>query len=234
MYLGALGANAGRMYFEDCKKAGGTPTNCRKENYLVRYVGGVPVYSVNPVDMCDCWMPEPQAATAPAPAPQPVNVTVSPTIQTNVSPQISPVFQQQFQPQNSPATAGTVQTGASQTAPGGVTPVGMQPTQSGITQQQLDEALARQRAEILAQRPPEGVTGQSQLPPAPAPAAPPPQAAPSYSAPPPMPEQLAPVAPAPTPQVSAPVQPVFDWKIAAIIGAGLFGVMALSDNRKRK
>jgi hypothetical protein len=38
------------------------------------------------------------------------NVTqVSPTIQTQISPQISPVFQQQFQPTNSAATAGTSQ-----------------------------------------------------------------------------------------------------------------------------
>lgn len=36
-------------------------------------------------------------------------ITVSPAIQTQVSPQISPVFQQQFQPSNSAATAGTTQ-----------------------------------------------------------------------------------------------------------------------------
>lgn len=35
--------------------------------------------------------------------------TVSPTIQTAISPQISPVFQQAFQPSGSPMTAGTTQ-----------------------------------------------------------------------------------------------------------------------------
>ena len=37
-------------------------------------------------------------------------ITVSPTIQTAISPQISPVFQQAFQPSGSPMTAGTTQT----------------------------------------------------------------------------------------------------------------------------
>ena len=37
------------------------------------------------------------------------NITVSPTVQAQISPQISPVFQQQFQPKDSPATAGTQQ-----------------------------------------------------------------------------------------------------------------------------
>lgn len=62
-----------------------------------------------------CSLPDPKPV---APSP-PVNVTVSPNIQTQVSPQVSPVFQQQFQPDNSPMTGGTQQTGASQTAPGG-------------------------------------------------------------------------------------------------------------------
>lgn len=130
------------------------------------------------------------------------SVNVSPVITTTVSPQISPVLQQQFQPTGSPATAGTSQ----------VTPVGMTPVSNGIT-------------------------GQSQLPPAPAPV---PVAAPAPTSqvvylPAPASEQLpavsAPVAPA---QVSVPVPvttPVFDWKIAAIIGAGLIGVMA---TQKRK
>lgn len=41
------------------------------------------------------------------------NITVSPAIQTTISPQISPVFQQAFQPSGSPMTAGTTQTAPS-------------------------------------------------------------------------------------------------------------------------
>lgn len=41
------------------------------------------------------------------------NITVSPAIQTQISPQISPVFQQAFQPSGSPMTAGTTQTAPS-------------------------------------------------------------------------------------------------------------------------
>lgn len=144
----------------------------------------------------------PVYAPAPAPAPAPAQVTVAPTITTQVSPQVSPVFQQQFQPQNSPATAGTTQTQAAPPAYSAPAPP----------------------------RPMPGVTSQSALPPAPAPSVP--VSVPEYSAP-PAPEQL-PLAPPDTGTVStsAPAPtPLFDWKIVAIIGAGLVGVMALS---KRK
>lgn len=74
-------------------------------------------YSTNPeIDPAgDCYIqlappaPPPPPAPAPLPPPAPI-ITVSPNIQTSVSPQISPVFQQAFQPTNSPMTAGTTQT----------------------------------------------------------------------------------------------------------------------------
>lgn len=149
-------------------------------------------------------IPKPQQAAQQSTGP--VTITVSPTIQTQVSPQVSPVFQQQFQPSGSPMSAGTAQTSAAPpSGPIGVNSTSMQPS------------------------------APAQLPPAPAPsyAAP----APSY-APPPQTEQL-PLSPLPssTPTVPAPqVSPVtrapaFDWKILAIISAGLVGVMAFS---KRK
>jgi len=132
----------------------------------------------------------------------------APVANITVSPQISPVFQQQYQPQNSPATAGTTQ------------------TQAPVT------------------------TVSSQLPPAPAPSYSVPAPAPSYNAPSyptysaapaqaPMPEQL-PLSPLPsqTPPISAPmvstavpVQAGFDWKIGAVLAAGLFGIMALSGKK---
>lgn len=149
----------------------------------------------------------PQSSAAPA-APANVTVTVSPQIQTQVSPQISPVFQQQFQPSNSPATAGTTQMTAPPappTGPIGVNSTSMQPT------------------------------SPAQLPPAPAPTyAPPPvsyaSAQPEQLPPSPLPSSAAPVA---APQVSpATATPAFDWKIVAIIGAGLFGAMAFSSKRK--
>lgn len=130
----------------------------------------------------------------------------APTANITVSPQISPVFQQQYQPQNSPATAGTTQT----------------------------------QAPITTVSAPQVATDQ--LPPAPAPTyapAPAPTYAPSpVSYAPAQPEQLPPSPlPASTPAPAAPqvttatAAPAFDWKIAAIIGAGLVGAMAFS---KRK
>jgi hypothetical protein len=144
----------------------------------------------------------PPAQTKPASPSAPITVTVSPQIQAQVSPQISPVLQQQFQPSGSPAVAATTQA----------------PAPSGITSQ------------------------SQQLPPAPAPV---PQAAPSYTPAPapiyaPLPEQQLPPMPAPVPEPAStqisiepiPSTPVpFDWKIPAIIGAGLIGILALS---KRK
>lgn len=84
-------------------------------------------YSTNPeIDPAgDCYIqlappaPPPPPAPAPLPPPAPI-ITVSPNIQTSVSPQISPVFQQAFQPTNSPMTAGTTQT--SPTAQSATTP----------------------------------------------------------------------------------------------------------------
>lgn len=236
MYMGGLGATIQRIDADECRAAGGIPSNCAR----VYRTGPGGWYST----LCDCFMPE---KTIPAPVPAaPAQITVSPTIQTQVSPQISPVFQQQFQPTNSPATAGTSQ----------VTPVGMAPVSSGITREQLDAALARQKEEFLAAQKPIGITAQSQLPPAPAPV---PAQAPAYTAPSAPtyapPEQLP---PAPVQYRAAPDlgpagggsayyeaaqtsveptqsqgKPPFDWKIAAIIGLGLFGVVAMSDKRKR-
>jgi hypothetical protein len=48
-------------------------------------------------------------SSAPAPAPASAPVTVSPVIQTSISPQISPIFQQSYMPSGSPMTAGTAQ-----------------------------------------------------------------------------------------------------------------------------
>jgi len=178
--------------------------------------GGVPVNCAKPSPgqpgfgntYCDCLIAAPVAA--PAPAPQaPANITVSPQIVTQVSPQISPVFQQQFQPTNSPASAGTSMTSAP------------------------------------AQVPAAGVTGGSQLAPAPMPAPAPQYAAPApqpqYTPPPQYPAtvpasvsspDMAPVT-ASAPATPQPVAPAFDWKMGAIFGLGLFGLMAMTGNIKR-
>lgn len=160
-----------------------------------------------------CALPQSQAVQSQPSGP--VNVTVSPQINTQVSPQISPVFQQQFQPSNSPATAGATQLSAPPAPPAG--PVGVN---SGSMQP----------------------GAPTQLPAAPAPSYPAPSY-PTYSAPPPaataMPEQLPPSPlPSQTPPISAPVvstaapvQAGFDWKIGAVLAAGLFGVMALSGKK---
>ena len=139
-----------------------------------------------------CIMP-----SAPVSNQAPANITVSPVIQTQISPQISPAFQQQFQPTDSPMAAGTAQT---------------------------------------------GITGGSQLAPAPAPSSAPqyaaPIPAPQYAPPAAMPisgPDMAPVsAPVETvaPIVSQAVAPSFDWKIGAIIGLGVFGFMAMNKNKR--
>src|SRR5574340_1269331 len=146
----------------------------------------------------------------PSPSPANVTVTVSPQIQTEVSPQISPVFQQQYQPTNSPATAGTSQTSAPPAGPIGVNSTSMQP----IAPAQLPQAPAPSYTAPSYAAAPVSYTPPAQadqLPPSPLPTATPPPAAPQVS--------------------TATAAPVFDWKIAAIIGAGLFGAMAFS---KRK
>lgn len=138
-----------------------------------------------------CGIPIQNNSAPPAP---PV-ITVSPQIQTQVSPQVSPVLQQQFQPQNSPATAATTQTSAPSAPP------------------------------VL------GVTSAS-APPAPTPSAAPyvaPTPAPYYPAP-----TSAPIATVPTvepesvPAQIQPATPGFDWKIPAILAAGIIGGFLLT------
>jgi hypothetical protein len=200
MYMGGLGEIIPNMNADECRRAGGSPTNCRTET--AQFTPGMTSSGAGrSVFKCDCFITARGPAPS-APPQQPAQITVSPVIQTQVSPQISPVFQQQFQPTGSPATAGTTQIA-----------------------------------------PATGITGQSQLPPAPAPA---PQAAPSYTSAVPAPvyappqEQQLPPMPAPVPEPAStqisieptPYTPApFDWKIPAIIGAGLIGILALS---KRK
>jgi hypothetical protein len=197
--------NIGTMKEFDCINAGGTPVNCR---LAVPYdMFGKP--NKGGPQICDCIMPDAKPASVPT------SITVSPTITTQVSPQVSPVFQQQFQPTNSPATAGTAQTtAASVPAPQQLSPAPTPAPSYSVPQYQAPAP-------------------QYQAP------------APQYQAPAPAPEQL-PVSPLPdqtnTSGSSVPVTavsqgtaitPVFDWKIAAIIGVGLVAAMALSDNRKR-
>lgn len=204
MHLGGLGEIIQVDEEYQCKAAGGTVVG------FVR-VGtkAYDQYGRKYPGNVRCAMPQPVA-----PAAASAQITVSPTISTQVSPQVSPVLQQQFQPTGSPATAGTTQVSA-----------------PPIT--------------------PSGVTSQSQLPPAPIPVA---AQAPTYTAPAPMyaPPSIEQLAPAPVQYPTGggggtyyepaqtniePTQPqekpLFDWKIAAIIGLGLFGVMAISDRRKR-
>lgn len=81
----------------DCVRAGGSWTSTSPG-------GGGP-----PIDSGLCFIqsaPMQQVARQQA-APAPVYVTVSPQIQSQISPTISPVFQQQFQPSNSPQSAST-------------------------------------------------------------------------------------------------------------------------------
>lgn len=162
----------------------------------------------------------PQAQSAPTYKPPDVTVTVAPQIQTQVSPQVSPVFQQQFQPSNSPATAGTTQMTAppAQPAPVSYAPPAPPAGPIGVNSSSMQPSAP------------------AQLPPAPAPSYAAQPAPVSYA--PAQPEQLPPSPlPASTPAPAAPqvtmatAAPAFDWKIAAIIGAGLFGALAFS---KRK
>ena len=143
----------------------------------------------------------------------PAAITVSPTIQTQVSPQVSPVFQQQFQPTNSPATAGTTQTSAPPvTAP----PQAAVPVAPAYTPPQT---VPQYSAPAITEAPQAAIpAGAASIPvqmPVDTGAA--------------LPAQTA--APAPAPQ---PVQGSgFDWKILAIMGATLVGALALTSNRKR-
>ncbi len=214
MYLGQMGAAGDTQIIETasedaCRAAGGVPIGAG--SVAPSRSGGITsgealAYGIIPAKrLIRCAIVS--APSAPS-APANISVTVSPQIQTQVSPQISPVFQQQFQPSNSPATAGTTQTTAPPAPPVG--PIGVNST---------------------SMQP----TAPVQLPPAPAPTyAPPPvsyaPAQPEQLPPSPLPSSAAPIA---APQVSpATVTPAFDWKIAAIISAGLFGAMALSSKGK--
>lgn len=100
MYLGAMTTGG-----EKTDVCGGNP-DC------------VPVFSMTGNPRCPSGYSPSQAGSsnwyrcmkqAPKPASGP-RITVSPVIQTQVSPQISPVFQQAFQPTGSPMSAGTAQT----------------------------------------------------------------------------------------------------------------------------
>lgn len=109
-----------------------------------------PVTSVDPIGTCYIYH-----APVVAPPPAPAQVTVSPTIQTQVSPQVSPVFQQSYMPSGSPMTAGTTQTAPTSQA-GTVTPTAP-PDQSAALlaeQQKLMEAmLAKMSAPSAPQAP---------------------------------------------------------------------------------
>lgn len=195
--------NAGRMQSSECMAAGGVPVNCSRPS------PGMPGFGKQ---YCDCLIAAPTSGQSQA-APANVTVTVSPQIQTEVSPQISPVFQQQYQPTNSPATAGTAQTSAPPAPPAG--PIGVNSTSmQPIAPAQLPQAPAPSYTAPSYAAAPVSYTPPAQadqLPPSPLPTATPPPAAPQVS--------------------TATAAPAFDWKIAAIIGAGLFGAMAFS---KRK
>ena len=214
MYLGALGIDCSNPAFrltQACaeKKAAqslaqGSRDAGRMNPLECLSAGGVAVDCTRDIytgaQSCRCLIAAPAASSAPAPAPV-TTVTVSPTIATQVSPQISPVFQQQFQPSNSPATAGTTQTSAAPSS------------SSGSITQALPQAL----------------------PAAPAPSPAPYQAAPAVEYPVSAPQQL-PASPLPstvteTAPSTVPVistAPAFDWKIAAILGAGVFGILLLN------
>jgi hypothetical protein len=153
-------------------------------------------------------------------------------IQTQVSPQISPNFQQQFQPSNSPMTAGTTQSSGGSSAPS-------QP-QGGISQADLEAALAKQRAEFAAAITQAGIKSQSQQLPVVS-------AAPVY-VPPSVPattgDAQLPVSPLPSSVSSSGMEPVtatatttnptnsLDFKSMFMIGAGLLGVLLLSSNKR--
>ncbi len=207
---------------EQCQQAGGVVvgettgySRAGERNYAALGVGRSLV-----VTGYKCALPEPVA-----PAPTPAQITVSPNIQTQVSPQISPVFQQQFQPQNSPATAGTVQSGGSQTTapPPPPPPPATVPTYTPG---------------------PGAVTGGSDVP-GPSPLPPP---GPVYTAPPPVMPVSYPTGggggggsyfepePAPAPAAQqTPAQPAlgFDWKMLALVAAGGAGAMILTNKPKR-
>lgn len=165
-------------------------------------------------------IPIPKTPVAPQSAP--VNVTVSPQIQTQISPQISPAFQQQFQPSGSPMTAGTTQTSAPSVIPAPA-PINYAPPAPPAGPIGINSSSMQPSAPI-------------QLPPAPVPSYTPTPT--SYAEPPMQSEQLPPSPlPSSTPAPAAPqvttatAVPAFDWKILAIIGAGLAGTMALSKRR---
>lgn len=152
----------------------------------------------------------PPAAPASVQANISPTITVSPAIQTAISPQISPVFQQAFQPTGSPMTAGT--------------------TQQAPATYAADTGVA-----------PPYYAAPSYAPPAyasPVPAAP----APAYSAPPlPVMEDTAPMpsyVPSPAPQTVATQQAVaapkaeMPWLPFALLGGGLFLMIAMRGKRK--
>lgn len=215
-----------------CRNAGGTPINGR---LAVPYntsgranKGGPMIY--------DCAMPEPKAASVPT------SITVNPTITTNVSPQISPVFQQQFQPTNSPATAGTTQATAPATAAPAVDYQAQYAANLERFRLEAELAAAKKAAAAPApQAPPVMIPTIAQAPAVTSgtmlPVSAPPPSGPvvNTAAPEVLPASggvttvdMAPVT------VSAPHAAPFDWKIPAIIGAGLLGVMLLGANQKQK
>ena len=107
------------MYFRSRKRSGGMGA-LHGAPFNTPYTQQCPRGSITLAHGTDAWHPNlcqfPDVAPA-APAAAPVSivtqappVTVSPVIQTQISPQISPAFQQQYQPTGSPMTAGTTQT----------------------------------------------------------------------------------------------------------------------------
>ena len=223
MHLNGLGADicstpagAGFQYCQEKAAAAslqqGSRNAGRMTNTECMAAGGVPVNCVSPSPgspgfgnkYCDCLIAAP-TATRPAPAPAPANITVSPVITSTVSPQISPVFQQQYQPQNSPATAGTSQTTSAPTVPAG--PIGVNTTSMAPSPAPAPYLLPSAPAPVPAQ---------------------------SYSIP-ESPAQDQFPAQTTTPTLNLPqTQPQtgFDWKMAAIIGASIFGAIALTGKRK--
>lgn len=203
MYLGEMGGDVAAQIIntdtEDaCKAAGGVVIGFVRQGTAAHDQYG----RLLPGNV-RCSIPVRQAAPPPS---APITVTVSPAIQTQVSPQISPAFQQQYQPTGSPMTAGTSQA----TAPGPI----------GVT----SPAPAPAPAYI----PPAPAYAPAQLPPAPAPI--PAQSysvTPSGMAPDQLPAAVAPTVPAPQPMTAG-----FDWKIAAILGLSVFGAVALVGKRK--
>jgi len=151
----------------------------------------------------------------------PAAVTVSPTIQTQVSPQVSPVFQQQFQPTNSPATAGTAQTSAPPVSAPPQAAVSA-PPQAAVPVAPVytaPQTVPQYSAPAITEAPQAAIPGGG------------------ASIPVQMPVDTGDALPVQT-SVSAPApQPAqdsgFDWKIVAIMGATLVGALALTSNRKR-